>query len=620
MNAGRTAWVLTTALAVAFSLRPIDDFDVWFHLAAGRLIWATHHWPLTNTFSYTAPDHPWVDVHWLFQLSLYAAHSAFGPNGCIGLAVVCVLVTLRVLVLVVRPSATSSVAALLLVWALAIASPRFVPRPELVGFALQSSFLWLLERRGHRASALYWMVPLQILWMNTHGTVPLGPLLIGCYWLGATAARLRWVPDGWREASAPTTTWPHLTAVTILVALACFATPWGLEGARLPTTLLGDVAGATALSTRIGEFRPPFQSGLGFPLASAWAVLLAVALASFLFDWRRVHLGRLLAVATLGVLSTRAVRNVAPFALLAAPVVALNTGSLRIPVLAARGVRLLVPLLIASLLWAVTTNRFARALGVEREVGVGVSGLHAPIEALRFAEAVGITGRPFNCLASGGYLAWERFPGERVFIDGRTQAYPVSFFDEYFRVMDDPEAWPGIVSRYAPDYVLLYHVWPNRHPLARYLADGHGWTLAYYDPTASIYLPTDEAHRDLREKAARTFASISDRVAAPAGDPWPQPLAYRLGVVPVAEIRRQTAFGDFLLNVGHPREAVTAYERALTLDGDVAATRYALGLAHWTTGSPGAAIADWEETLRRAPDFAAAREALSELATLRATP
>ena len=70
------------------------------------------------------------------------------------------------------------------------------------------------------------------------------------------------------------------------------------------------------------------------------------------------------------------------------------------------------------------------------------------LDAVRFADEVGIAGRPFNDFASGGYLAWARFPRERVFIDGRTQAYPDDFFRFYFSVMDNPNGWPQVVDRF----------------------------------------------------------------------------------------------------------------------------------------------------------------------------
>ncbi len=632
------AWVAVGAvgvLAIVFTLRPIDDYDVWYHLAAGRLMVDTWRWPTTNTFAYTTPLSSWVDVHWVFQLLLYASWMLAGSTGAILLATLLVLGTVAVLYLDARRFAPPTVVALLLAVALVVASPRFVPRPELLAFLLLAIFLYLLDGYPRSGRAIYWLVPLQVVWMNAHGTVPIGVVLVGCYWLGATVAFLP-LPAGWRAASGCTRAeWRRLTVVLALVTLGCFATPWGVAGALLPLDLLPAVTGASQLSSRIGEFRPPLQGGFALPLAYTWVALLVVTALSFAVNFRRVHLGRLFAALIFGYLSTQALRNVALFAWVAVPAVAANVGDVlaaarrpaaapdrrrqaaparawALPPALARAGEAVVVLVVALLIASVVTNRLSYFLDIEREFGLGVSADHAPIDAVRFADEVGIAGRPFNDFASGGYLAWARFPRERVFVDGRTQAYPDDFFRFYFSVMDNPNGWPQVVDRFAPDYVLLYHVWSNRFPLARYLMTGHGWTVVYYDETASLYLPLDDAHRPQRERAEQAFAarqtarSVDDGAAVRAAGWWD---AVR---VPVAAIRRDTAYGDFLSAIGRPADAARAYEHTLALDPNASQTRTSLGFAYWRSGSPERAIVEWRDAVRRDPAFQPARSALAE--------
>lgn len=625
-------------LAVVLTLRPIDDFDVWYHLAAGRWMTDTWRWPTTNTFAYTTPLHSWVDVHWVFQLLLYAAWMVGGSTAAILLATLLVLGTVAVLYVDARRFAPPALVALLLAVALLVASPRFVPRPELLAFLLIAVFLYLLDGYPRSGRAIYWLVPLQIVWMNAHGTVPIGVVLVGCYWLGATLALVA-LPKGWRAASGCTAAeWRRLTLVLALVTLGCFATPWGVAGALLPLDLLPAVTGASQLSSRIGEFRPPFQGGYALPLAYSWVALLVVTALSFVVHLGRVHLGRLFAALIFGYLSTLALRNVALFAWVAVPVVAANLGDVlaarpasrtssradrrrdtaaidgwTLPPVLARAGEAAVVLVIALLVASVVTNRLSYFLDVEHEFGLGISPQHAPIDAVRFADEVGIRGRPFNDFASGGYLAWARFPQDRVFVDGRTQVYPEDFFRFYFNVMDNPNAWPEVVGRFAPDYALLYHVWSNRFPLVRYLTAGHGWALVYYDETASLYLPLDEAHRPQRERAEQAFAvrqaarsSAEDTLAARTGGWWD---AVR---VPVAAIRRDSAYGDFLSAIGKPADAARAYERALALDPGASQVRTSLGFAYWHTGRPEKAVVEWRDAVRRDPSFEPARNALAE--------
>ncbi len=641
----RVAVALTGLLAVVFALRPIDDFDVWYHLSAGRLMVATWRVPASNTLAYTAPDYPWIDLHWIFQLLLFGAETLGGPNGCIVLAAVLLLTTVGVLYLSARRFAPDALVAALIALALVIASPRFVPRPEMLSFALLAIYVWLLDGYPANGAVIFWLVPLQAVWTNSQGIFVVGLVLIGCYWVGASAAFLP-LPRGWREVSGlRPAEWRRLTIVLVLACAVCVLNPYGLRGVLFPFELLPRVTGGSLFSSRIGEFRAPFQSGYGRPLAYTWVATIVLAVVSFLVSIRRWHLGRLLATAAFALLSTRALRNVALFAWIAVPAIAANLGSLgsgakaavrparsdrrrarsagsasagggtirdgarsrlasTLPTIAVAALVVVLTLLIGS----VATNRFSYALGIEREIGVGVSPLHFPIAAEQFARDAGIGGRPFNDLATGGYLGWRRFPGERVFIDGRLEVYPEEFFRFYFDVLDDPETWPAVVARYAPDYVLLYHVWSNRHPLARYLRAGHGWTLVYYDETASLYVPTDDAHREMRERAEREFADRRARVVATA----PSTGLWSRISVPVAALRRETAYGDFLRAIGDAAGATDAYQRALAIDPDVSQTRYALGLAYWGAGRPSEAQREWRDVLRRDPGFEPARSAVAE--------
>ena len=624
---------LVAALSVAFTLRPLDDFDVWYHLAAGRLMWTTWAWPTTNTFSFTAPEHPWIDLHWVFQLLLYAAHALGGPNGCIVLAVGLMLATAGLLYVGARRFVSPAAAAFLLAVALTISSPRFVPRPELLSFVLLAAYLLVLDGYPGCGRAIYLLVPLQVLWVNVQGIFAVGLALIGCYWIAATLAFLP-VPRSWREASGCTAyEWRRLTLVLVLATAGCFANPYGLEGVLFPLQLVSRVTGGSLFSVRIGEFRPPFESGYAPPLAYAWAGLLVVAGISFLLNVRRLHLGRLLAVAAFGLLSTQSLRNMALFAWVAVPGIAANVGALlgrgdhqpamaraerrrgaersRLAGLAPRVAEVAVVAALAFLVSMVATNRFSRFLDVDNEFGFGVSKLSVPVTAVEFAREAGLSGRPFNCLAMGGYLAWRLFPAGRVFIDGRLEAYPESVFRVYFRTMDDPRVWPEVTGRYAFDYALLYHVWGNRFPLARYLATGHGWTLVYYDETVSLFVPTDEEHHVVRERAERAFAELR---AGRRREPVPAPPSslWRALSVPVAEIRRQSAYADFLRAIGQHLEAAEAYERALALDPDISETRFSLAMAYWFAGNRSKSVLELRDILRRDASFQPAERALAD--------
>ncbi|MEO6029017.1 MAG: tetratricopeptide repeat protein [Candidatus Binatia bacterium] len=595
--------VLVVLLAVAFSMHRLEDFDTWFHLAAGRLMLASGTWPAANTFSLTAPDYPWVDLHWIFQLVLYAAWTLAGVNGVIVLAAMLTATTALVLYGVARRFVPPMLAAFLVAVALTISSPRFVPRPELLSFLYFAVYLALLEGYPRNGRAIFLLIPLQILWANTQGIFAVGLALGGCYWLGATLAFLP-VPRGWRETCGlDFVAWRRLTVVLAVATLGCLANPWGLEGALFPFQLLPRVTGNSLFSARIGEFRPPLESGYAPVLVKTWLTVLIASGLSFLVSIQRWHLGRLLAGLAFGVLSTQSLRNMAFFGWMAVPVLAGNLGPLvarwRVPAWLRGGIATVTAMAIVLLVASIATNRFSYVMNVQREFGLGVSRVRFPEGAVAFLERAGISGRAFNCLAMGGYLTWSR-PHDAVFVDGRLEAFPEAIFRDYFQAMDEPGTFPRATRPYALDYALLYHAWGNRMPLVNYLAKDHGWTLVYFDEIAAVFVPSDEAHRAMRERATATFAEMRAERAREPEIELPTLFGHALSL-PVGDVWRLRSYGNLLKTFGYADEAVTAYKRSLALDPDQTEARFSLGLAYWALNQREGAIREWREVLRRDP-------------------
>lgn len=77
----RSPWPLALVLglgAASTGLQPSADGDIWWHLAAGREMVARGGLLFSDPFSVSAEGRPWVDVHWLFQLAVYALNQWWG--------------------------------------------------------------------------------------------------------------------------------------------------------------------------------------------------------------------------------------------------------------------------------------------------------------------------------------------------------------------------------------------------------------------------------------------------------------------------------------------------------------------------------------------------------------
>jgi hypothetical protein len=180
--------------AASMGLAPSLDGDVWWHLAAGREMVARGELLLTDPFSVGAAGRPWIDVHWLFQLGLYALYEAFGLRGLVmvkcglvGLGALFLLASLgkRRATLWARPTFVA-----LLLGALFAARSLLLLRPVIITLLLLSAFLYVLESFGRdgRATRLLALPVLQVLWANCQGLSALGPAVVAAYVAAAALA------------------------------------------------------------------------------------------------------------------------------------------------------------------------------------------------------------------------------------------------------------------------------------------------------------------------------------------------------------------------------------------------------------------------------------------------
>jgi hypothetical protein len=533
-------WAALLALAAALCLQDIRSYDYWWHLRSGQLIFETGAVPLHDPFNYVVPGARWIDANWLYQLGTYALYSAGGHAAVVfaQLALVCAL--LAALAPIGRRTERSWLSVAALAWMLLVAANRFEPRPELVSFVLLACVLRALdrfERLGDRA--VYAIVPLQLLWVNLHAFFSVGIVVCGLYLAGELMR-----PFG--RAHEPVR-WPRirrLTAVIALSALVALANPNGVRGALLPLKLFqmvgaaGQHAGSTVVIT---ELLPPLGT-LG-PLAlGLFLGLAAFSLGALLLNWRRLRETDIVVWVAFFYLAMRANRNVALFAVIAAPLLVRNANeALDARDRSPRSAALAAALVTAFALFVAhdaARGRFHSRIGPFSTPGVGVIEGFSPIDA---AEWIARNRPPqplANTMGDGGYLIWRLWPEYRVMSDGRTlEAAPEVLYD-------DPAHFAALDARFRFGTALLPH---RRMGLARLIAALHadpGWTLAHVDDVSVIFVRT-----------------AGDGARVPALDlaaPGLFPTLSGVGDIPARE--RFVARSRLLLLLGRPDLAVREWQ------------------------------------------------------------
>ncbi len=169
------SWRLTFLLGVF----PLKDTDFWWHLRTGD--WIRQHGtvPTTDLYTFTVPDHPWVDLHWGFQVALSWGY-AYGGVVFLNLAK-CVITCLAILLVITARKRDWPVWVMLLGWlpALLVLSGRMYVRPETLTLFYLCADLAILFRWGKYPKLAFLLPLVQVAWVNSQGLFVLGPILIG---------------------------------------------------------------------------------------------------------------------------------------------------------------------------------------------------------------------------------------------------------------------------------------------------------------------------------------------------------------------------------------------------------------------------------------------------------
>jgi tetratricopeptide (TPR) repeat protein len=603
------------------------DGDIWWHLAAGREMWARGGWLMSDPFSSGAAGRPWVDVHWLFQLGAYAIHARLGLAGLV--VCKCLLVGGGAIALVgaVRGERlaawTRPLLVTLLVAALVAARSLLLVRPVIVTLLCVALFFRELERfRVDPAPGrIVRLALVQLVWSNCQGLSAIGPALAGAYAAAAglhaaLGARASW-PFASEGSSGAPLRFQRLLLAVAACAAASLATPFGWRGVELSTSLFERLVPGreNVYAHSIAENVPPFlferwSGGELWHLEWAFA-LLGLAL---LAGGRRLRLSHALVLLGFGGLALLANRNVLLFYWVAAPIAALHLASAARRLARRVGARLGQRLGRRVVLGA-NALALGGVLGVSTVAAAHEPSLaepspfRAPVESARLlAERPG-QGSLFAADHYGGYLIWQLYPRFRPYIDTRLVLRSAAEYAEYLELADEPERFDAFQQKHGFRYVVLPTAFPDRYlALIGHLYRSPDWKLVYTDGSEVLFAHTDLATSDLA-------TSAWDLGAAPTTDELLAGLATRHAGQPdlLAAAHLHLATLQIVVGQGAQAERVLSALRAVsTLRSDEADAL--LARARFAAGDLDGARAVAERQLARDADDVRSLSLLSQIA------
>jgi hypothetical protein len=445
--------------------------DTYWHIAAGQRILDTHHWPTTNYYSFTARNSEWLAYEWLGEVLMAATSRLGGPRALMALlfllvSIILLLVGFSANLASGNPKAAFAATALVL----PLLGSCFSVRPQLLGYIFLLTVLICLElyRRGRLGSL--WVLPaVFVLWVNTHGSFILGFAAMTIYGL-ASFKEFRLGPVV-GKAWPPPRRW-HLATVFVLCLAALLINPYGPH-------LLRYELGITAQHVNLTYF----QEWQRLAFDDFFGVWFAVLLGGFAFGvlaLRRAQRVEALALILLAAgLALRHQRFIVFFAIVLAPALANLLAEVSPPYLPDKNMPALNAGLIALFAAAVLAF-FPSSARLQHLID-----RNQPRRAVDYLRAHPVPGPMFNDDFWGGYLIWASQGQQKVFIDGRSDAYePSGVLADYMRIVQPtPDALP-LLQKYGVRSCLV----ESSGSLRVLLNAQPGWHLVYEDDLCALFV------------------------------------------------------------------------------------------------------------------------------------
>jgi hypothetical protein len=451
-------------IVLAIAIRPALDNDLWWHLRSGR--WMVDHRRIlgADPFSHTADGDRRLPFDWLAQLGLYGVWSVGGLWLVAVATGVAATASVALTVLAVPGRATVQAAVAVLTGA--AASVFWSARPQIATNLLVAVVVWALWRHRRTGVAVWWLVPLFLLWAQLHLGWLYGLALI---WVTVGGSLVdRRLGRGMTEVRTA-----HLAIVGALSSLVVMISPVGPRVYALFFTQ-ADVG-----RSYIEEYQAPSISDAK---AIPFFVLLGVVAVIVVLRRRSLTVtDGLLLVGTAAFAST-AIRAVPVFAAVAAPILVEHGSALlasrprkdREPApidVAILGITVAIALVIVGLRLSPSS--------VERE-----ERREFPVDATAWLRRTHPPGPLWNTFDWGGYLIWKA-PGYRVSIDGRADLHE-DRLDRYARTLAG-DAWEQDLDQQGVNVAMV----DTGGPLAQAMTGSPDWTVAYEDDQATVFVRRD---------------------------------------------------------------------------------------------------------------------------------
>lgn len=508
------AFILPAFLLFAFmngSARLLMDGDTGWHIRTGEWILQHGAVPRTDLFSFTKPHEAWFAWEWGWDVLFAGIHGAWGLAGVVFVNT-CILCAVSALSfrLIRRCCGDDVLSLAFALLAMCGSTIHWLARPHLFSWVLVLVFLHvLLSAEQGNVKLLWWLPVLTIVWTNVHGGFFVGIALIAISACGELC-KVIFQQESWASAYRNAKRYLFCAA---LCGAATLVNPYGWRLHEHIFSYLRD----SKLLDHISEYQSiSFHHGG----ALFFECMLMCGVGAIWWCVRNGKFAAGLLILVFGHLALVSGRNIPLFVLIASPWAAcmfrdVFYGMEWGPRLAKivdgirEASREITPFerveryhLVSMLTVFLLAVLFAS----------GRPGFVAQFEEKQFPiEAVpGLAdlskSRIFTYDQWSDYLIY-RFPGARVFMDGRSDFYGAEFVNRYLDTINAAYNWESELKGFAIDTVVLK---PDA-PLATVLKQSPNWRLLIDNGAVIAFVAGPSGHAGSSVSSQLQFPSVLHR-------------------------------------------------------------------------------------------------------------
>jgi hypothetical protein len=477
---------------IVMSMLPLPPNDLWWHMAAGRIMINEGAWLQTNRWAYTLPyDARYVYQSWLSELTMYALWW-LGDVPLLSLARTLAIVGSYGFVAwhALRRCGNGIAVALALMVASFASLDNWTLRPQTLALIPAAVIVVVTSEYLHGRMRARWLaaIPIGMLfWVNMHGSFIMGAALLGLVWLSAAVAVLRSTPDARRAAVRQLGVW---TAVGFATFIAVLLNPLGFGIFAYVRMMLSN----TSLQTSFMEWQPP-RNTFGVLRSGFWFFAILLGLAALMAkSARRPSMVDVLWYCGMAWLAIGGSRYIMWFALITMPLLAEQLAALfrpraqpsSKPAVTLLYGALLGGIMIATLPWFMPARFFGpEAAGAFASTGPYRMLLSSknPIAATEWLAEHPIKGRFWTDMSYTSYTIW-RMPEQQIFADLRVELFPPSIWKQYNDIARGDEQSVAMLDQWNITHVMLDRDWEQA--LLERLRQTPGWCERFAEGDAVV--------------------------------------------------------------------------------------------------------------------------------------